>query len=318
MQTELPQNWPHRASSRFVTAAGIRWHCQLVAPESPELPESPGLRESRDSRDSPNRPPTVLLLHGTGGSTHQWADVLPALAQHATVIAPDLPGHGFSLRVGGDLAEPDPLSLPGMARAVAALLAQLERRPDVIVGHSAGAAVALRMTLDGLVAPEAVVGFNPALIPPPDLWVDLLAPLASGLVKAGWLARTAAWVAGNGGVVRKMLESSGATLTDQQLTYYMSLFRDPDHCAAALGMMSRWNLPALVRDAAGLRVPFTAYAGARDQWVPTRELETQLRRIPGASLVEVPEVGHLLPEEAPQTAVAAVLRALQRGAPAPL
>jgi magnesium chelatase accessory protein len=202
------------------------------------------------------------------------------------------------------------LSLPGMAIAVADLLRSLGRSPDVIAGHSAGAALALRMTLDALVAPKAVIGFNPALIPPPQIWVDVLAPLAGLLVESSWLARSAAWVAGRGGAVRALLESSGARLTDAQVARYAHLFSDPAHCAAALSMMNRWNLPALARDAAGLAVAFTAYAGERDVWVPQSELTSQVTRIPGATLVRVPGVGHLLPEESPETAVNAIRRSL--------
>ena len=293
---ELPPNWPNRDLSSFRTTAGVRWHVQLGSPSSPEL-RVPAI-------------PTVLLLHGTGGSVHQWAEVLPSLAPHARVVAVDLPGHGFSVHVGGEHAEPDPFSLVGMARAVASLLRSLNARPEVIVGHSAGAAVALRMTLDGLVSPRSIVGFNPALIPPPEIWVELLAPFAGLLVESSWLARSAAWVAGRGTVVRTLLESSGARLSEQQIAWYSVLFTNPAHCAAALAMMNRWNLPALARDAAGLGVPFTAYAGERDQWVPLSALEIQVARIPGASLVRVAGVGHLLPDESPSLATSAILESL--------
>ena len=44
------------------------------------------------------RGPSMLLLHGTGASTHSFRDLLPALAEHFDVLAPDLPGHGFTAR----------------------------------------------------------------------------------------------------------------------------------------------------------------------------------------------------------------------------
>ena len=293
MQPQLPSNWPNAAASRFPLSSGLRWHVHIAEPES-------------SSADTP----TVLLLHGTGGSAHQWADVLPALSARARVVAPDLPGHGFtSIQAQADSS--DVLSLPGMARAVGDLMDELGYAPDIIVGHSAGAAVALRMTLDGLAVPRSVIGFNPALIPPPEIWVELLAPFASLLVESSWLSRSAAWVAGRGGAVRALLESSGARLSDVQVARYTLLFTKPAHCAAALGMMNRWNLPALARDAAGLQVPFTAYAGERDLWVPVGELTPQVERIPGARLVRVPDVGHLLPEEAAEVAVRAVVAGLE-------
>src|SRR3954447_16458792 len=108
-------DWPNRDASRFVSAAGIRWHVQ----------------EMGDG-------PVLLLLHGTGASTHSWREVMPRLASRFRVIAPDLPGHGFT-----DALPPRRLTLPGMAAAIAGLLATLGAKPAMLVGHSAGAAIAI-------------------------------------------------------------------------------------------------------------------------------------------------------------------------------
>jgi pimeloyl-ACP methyl ester carboxylesterase len=40
--------------------------------------------------------PTVLLLHGFPTSSHMYRDLIPALADRYHVVAPDLPGFGFS------------------------------------------------------------------------------------------------------------------------------------------------------------------------------------------------------------------------------
>lgn len=40
--------------------------------------------------------PTILLLHGFPTSSHMFRDLIPLLALHYHVIAPDLPGFGFS------------------------------------------------------------------------------------------------------------------------------------------------------------------------------------------------------------------------------
>ena len=114
-------DWPNRDSSSFVEAAGIRWHVQRMG-EGPPL----------------------LLIHGTGAATHSWRGLLPLLAQHFSVIAPDLPGHGFTQSPPAHR-----LSLPGMAADIGALLRKLEVRPEIAVGHSAGAAILARMCLAG-------------------------------------------------------------------------------------------------------------------------------------------------------------------------
>jgi magnesium chelatase accessory protein len=129
----------------------LRWHVQVFEPApatavaegvKPAQPPVGGFEEVR-SRPGDAPPRDILLLHGTGASAHSWRDVAPALARHHRVIVPDLPGHAFTQRppAAG-------LSLPGMAAALGALLQTLEATPAVIVGHSAGAAIAARMALD--------------------------------------------------------------------------------------------------------------------------------------------------------------------------
>ena len=40
--------------------------------------------------------PAVLLLHGFPSSSHMFRNLIPLLSEHYHVIAPDLPGFGFS------------------------------------------------------------------------------------------------------------------------------------------------------------------------------------------------------------------------------
>jgi pimeloyl-ACP methyl ester carboxylesterase len=46
------------------------------------------------SPDAPGDAPTQLLVHGLGGSSTNWLEVMAALSAHGPVIAPDLPGFG--------------------------------------------------------------------------------------------------------------------------------------------------------------------------------------------------------------------------------
>ncbi|MFM2427858.1 MAG: hypothetical protein RL707_1685 [Pseudomonadota bacterium] len=79
---------------------------------------------------------SVLLLHGTGASTHSWRHLIPLLRDHYTVIAIDFPGHGFtSMPHDSDVATL--FSISGMTAGVAELLTQIQLKPDIVVGHSA-------------------------------------------------------------------------------------------------------------------------------------------------------------------------------------
>src|SRR5664279_5998450 len=149
--TDLGELWPNRSASRFVEAGGQRWHVQLFG----------------------NGPP-LLLVHGTGAATHTWRDLAPRLATRFTVIAPDLPGHGFTTAPRTDL-----LSLDGMAKELGILLDTLEIKPVAGVGHAAGMAVLLRLALGRETPVKSLVGINAALTPPRRQMWTLLAPAAN-------------------------------------------------------------------------------------------------------------------------------------------
>jgi pimeloyl-ACP methyl ester carboxylesterase len=82
--------------------------------------------------------PVVLLVHGMASSSATWSGVIPALAEGATVIAPDLPGHGESVEAGGDQ------SLGSLASSVRDVLLTLGHDRATVVGHSLGGGVAMQ------------------------------------------------------------------------------------------------------------------------------------------------------------------------------
>ena len=82
--------------------------------------------------------PVLLLIHGITSSSATWVPVIPALAQHAHVIAPDLLGHGESDKPSTDY------SLGAFANGLRDLLEQLGHERVTIVGHSLGGGVAMQ------------------------------------------------------------------------------------------------------------------------------------------------------------------------------
>ncbi len=80
----------------------------------------------------------LLLIHGMAGSSDTWAAVLPLLAEHFTVLAPDLPGHGQSDKAPGDY------SLGSYASTLRDLMAVLDIERATIVGQSLGGGIAMQ------------------------------------------------------------------------------------------------------------------------------------------------------------------------------
>ncbi|WPB87618.1 alpha/beta fold hydrolase BchO [Sediminicoccus rosea] len=276
---EPREDWPHHAASRFLHAGGLRWHVQIMG-----------------------EGPPVLLLHGTGASTHSWRGIMPLLARHYTVIAPDLPGQGFS----GE-APAEALSMEGMARAVGALMQALQAEPRLIIGHSAGAAIAARMCLDGLVAPARLVAINGALLPLGGWAGQVFSPLARLMVRLPGMPRLFAWRAADPVVVRRLLDATGSHLDEEGIALYARLFRRPEHVAGTLGMMAAWDLHALRRDLPRLKTPLLLVIGQQDKTIRPTEARRLARILPQAEIRALSGLGHLAHEEAPEGVLHAIL-----------
>ena len=211
--------WPNRPASRFVEANGLRWHVQRMG-----------------------RGPPLLLVHGAGAATHSWRALMPILAERFDVIAPDLPGHGFTGAPG-----PQGLSLPGMAKALGGLLEALAVAPRLAVGHSAGAAILARLCIDRSIAPTLLIGLNAALLPFSGLAGHLFPPMAKLLFLNSLAPRLFAWSADREAVAR-LLRGTGSVVEREGVTLYTRLFGNRAHVAGALGIMANWDLGALARD----------------------------------------------------------------------
>lgn len=262
--------WPNSSSSRFVQAAGLRWHVQVAGSG-----------------------PALLLLHGTGAASFSWGDLVPLLAPRFTVVVPDLPGHGFT-----DAPSREWLTLPGMARACGALLSSLGLSPVLAAGHSAGAAVAIRMALDGDFATSRLVGINPALLPPPALYRKLIAPFVHRLATARVVSAPAAALGRRDGVIASLLRATRTSVTPGNRWLYEQMLGSGQRVHDVLTMMAGWSLPQLVADLPRLTVPLRLVAGTRDPWIALDDLRSLARRIPGSTLDTLPG-GHLLHEEHP-------------------
>lgn len=274
-------DWPNRAASRFVEAGGLRWHVQVAGDG-----------------------PVLLLLHGTGAATHSWRALLPELATRYTVVAPDLPGHGFS----GTPAS-HRLTLQGIARALGGLLAALKVEPQVVAGHSAGAAIMLRMNIDGLLPARTLVSLNGAMLPLPGL-AGLLFPPAARLLSALPFAPQAfAWRATQRDAVERLIRSTGSAPDPAGVALYHKLVSTPAHVAGALAMMANWDVAPLVRDLPSLRAPLTLVVGKGDETVSPEESRRVHRMVPGSRLVELEGLGHLAHEEAPALAARHIFEA---------
>ena len=266
--------WPHHAASRRLRVRPHEWHIQEMGDGA-----------------------TLLLLHGAGASTHTWRDILPRLAETHHVVALDLPGQGFTQ--AGTLRR---CSLDRMAEDIAALCVSQNWSLRAIIGHSAGAALALRLSeiMSEEARPGLILGLNPALgnfegvagwLFPVLAKVLALNPLTSYLFAGGspQLKRT-----------RRIIESTGSHLDQDGLALYARLIADRAHVEATLQMMSQWQIDPLLNRLETIETPCHFMTGDRDRAVPPETAKTAAARLPNCGMTNLPNLGHLAHEEQPE------------------
>jgi magnesium chelatase accessory protein len=269
-----------RHLSSFIETSKLRWHVQWAQHRNPQAS-------------------SILLLHGTGASTHSWRHLLPLLSENYTVIALDFPGHGFtSMPKDRDVATL--FSIPGMAAGVAELLANMQIKPDMVVGHSAGAAVACMLTLNGHLRPQRLISLNGALLPLDGAAGQFFSPLAKVLTKAPFLPELFAWQAARPAVLQKLLDGTGSKLDEEGARLYKTLMSKPSHAQAALYMMAHWDLHTFWERLRSLQDPLSLIVGSQDLIVPPsvayRVAET-LAHLRTQDIISLPNLGHLAHEE---------------------
>jgi magnesium chelatase accessory protein len=264
-------DWPLRESSRFVVADGFRWHVQDLGAGAP-----------------------ALLVHGAAGATHSWRGLSPLIAEHFRVIAPDLPGHGFTTTERWA-----DMSLKGYARALAGLLARLEVAPKLVIGHSAGAAILARLIAEGRLKPDLFVAINGAFLPFEGFGGQIFPAMARLLHLNPLAARLLAWNSDRASVAR-LIAGMGSKLDAQGLNLYARLMRNPSHCAGALEMMANWDLTRMPDDLRRIAIPVLLIVGENDKAICPDDAEKIAKFLPRAKIIRLPGLGHLAHEEDPR------------------
>ena len=244
--------------------------------------------------------PPLALLHGLGGAASNWIELAPELARENRVIAVDLPGHG------GSAPLPALPNLEPFADRVGLLLERENAYPAVLIGHSLGCVVALRLAMR---SPELVGGLVliaaagigstsrraryalavSSLVQPG----RLIAPFRERVARSE-LLRAVVW--GNWATPDGTVISPTATLG---LLEGPSLHTDTTSAAAALVE----DDPRVDLDR--VRSPAMLLWGARDPQVPVDDAFEYARRL-RAPLRVVAGAGHLVIAERPAACLDAI------------
>ena len=269
MLTGIPENWPNRSFSRNIQTGDLSWHVQIAG----------------------NGPIHVLLLHGTGSSAHTWGELFTELAKKYTVLAPDLPGHGFTKNLGTKN-----LSLDALAVKLTELREALKIEYfDYIIGHSAGATLALSYTLQNKQA-KTIVGLNPSLISLPSFYHRFIAPFLNPIVTSSFFTAVLADLLPHTKMIDSLIDSTNTKLNSEKRDRYKTLFKNADHLNGSMSFMAGTDIPSLLEQCKKIQSKLTFILTEDDGWIPAQALRQVIKQyFAQAQVIEI-KGGHMFHE----------------------
>jgi 3-oxoadipate enol-lactonase len=233
----------------------------------------------------------LVLLHGYPLDHSIWEPLVPFLENDFDLILPDLPGFGDSQVMGGNP------SMAGYARVIASLMDMLGVPKAALVGHSMGGYVALAFAQD---FPERLFGLglvsSQVLADPPERKTARYAE-ARQVTEHGVMD-----------VAYGMSVKLTAALNLQTELKDLILQQQPDGLAAASrAMADRMDSSDLVM---GFTLPLVLVHGLSDGLIPVERAQSIKAAVAHATLVEIPNCGHMPMLEAPGV-TAEALKALK-------
>ena len=270
--------WPHSKLSQFINSYPHDWHIQ----------------DTNNYQNTPSRLPTLLLIHGAGASTHSWRLLLSKLESKFRVILVDLPGHGFT-----KLGTKRRCSLELITEDLSSMLKKQKIKPNLIVGHSAGSAIAINLGLISKEDLKGIICLNGALGNFSGFAGILYPFLAKLLSMSPFTVPLFTSLYASKNQVEKFLKITGSKINSEGISLYQKLISDRTHVEGTLAMMSQWNLSELILKWSDLNVPISFILGAKDSIVENADSIKASKEIKKSEVQMNNNHGHLMHEEDP-------------------
>jgi pimeloyl-ACP methyl ester carboxylesterase len=258
----------------------------------------------------------LLLIHGITSSSESWERVMRGLARGASVIAPDLPGHGESDKPRADY------SLGANATTMRDLLIALGYERVTLVGHSLGGGIAMQFAYQfpemcerlvlvdsGGLGREVSFLLRLATLPGSELVLPLLA--ATRVLDAG--ARI-------GGLLGHVGLRLGTDL--EQIAHGHSTLADPQTRAAFVSTLRAvvefggQRVNATDRLYLAQHMPVQLIWGERDSIIPVSHAYATQEQMPGSRLAVLHRSGHFPQLDEPERFLEVLLDFLETTEPA--
>ena len=284
MERFVPSTWPNNQYSIHVETSFHKWHIQ-------RLGKSGGKK--------------ILFIHGTGSSTHTWSDTIEFLLDDFEILLVDLPGHGFS-----KLPAPNQSSLQSIVHGSMELIEKISFLPDLIVGHSAGAAIAV--LLSEKIKPKCeIICINAAFGEFPGLAGIMFPIFAKIIAVLPYSSDILAGLSKNSERTEKLIANTGSKIKSDRLEYYKVLFSDPDHVKGTLKLMAEWDISEFLQHLKNSNSNVNFLVGNLDKTVPINISKKWSQILPKSQYKEIEGAGHLVHEEMPHAISQLILEQLK-------
>jgi pimeloyl-ACP methyl ester carboxylesterase len=268
----------------------------------------------------PDGAPTVVLVHGLGGSHLNWDLFAPLLREHARVLALDLPGFGRS--EPGDRRT----TVHDNVEVLDRFLAEVVGTPAVLVGNSMGGMIAILQAAAAPASVDGLVLLDPA-IPGPRRALDPLVAVTFAVYATPLLGERFLALRRERSTplhqVREMLQLCGVdpdALPAATIDRSIALIEqrqdvpamDKAFLTAARSLLRLLVDPRGYRAAMeSIRAPVLLVQGDADRLIPVAAARDIARRLPDWRYLELSGVGHLPQLQVPDRLAQAVLAWLE-------
>lgn len=252
---------------------------------------------------------TFVMVHGLGGSHLSWLQVGQGLSGQGRVVAPDLPGFGWSPREGRGSG------LMDLRRTLSRFIAESATGRVILCGNSMGGAVAVLQaavepgSVDGIILSGSVFPWAKGGMPHP-LVLATFALYESARVGERFVTARATSIDPEVGVRLsfRIIAADASTIPEQIIQRHIDLAHerraDPDAVPAfleAARSLIRLGKRRSVIDGAldAVTAPVLVLHGRRDRLVPAAFAEAELQRRPAWRGRIFPDLGHVPQMEAP-------------------
>ncbi len=258
--------------------------------------------------------PALLMIHGIAGSSRAWREVMPTLARHYTVIAPDLIGHGQSDKPVGDY------SLGAYAGGMRDLLGVLGVERATMVGQSFGGGVALQLAYQHPECCERLVLVDSGGLGREVSWVLRLMTLpGTELIMP---ALFPSLVRERGNDISRMLYRRGVRMgrIGEMWSAYASLTKSANRQAFVRTIRAvidpgGQTVSAMDRLHLAAQLPTLIVWGKNDTIIPVSHAHAAHEAIPGSRLEIIDDCGHFPHVEDPERFLDVLLEFLEATEP---